>query len=86
MSMVNQLVLDSEVPDKVEDVQDVWLQGYLCSQHECCRVEHVTDDTIKEFASDYDKEFGRDNFDQGDVFPWDDNDDEWMRQDGALRH
>jgi hypothetical protein len=77
MSMVNQLVLDSEIPSNVEDVKDIWLQGYLCSQHACSDVQHVTDDIIEEYASEYDKEFGRDNFIQGDPFPWEEDDEGW---------
>jgi hypothetical protein len=81
MSIVDQLVLDSEIPSNVEEVEDIWLQGYLCSQHACTDAQHATDDIIEEYASEYDKEFGRDNFVQGDPFPWDDDEEEWMKED-----
>jgi len=80
MSIVNQLVLDSEIPSNVEDVKDIWLRGYLCSQHACTDVQHVTDDIIEEYAYAYDKEFGRDNFIQGDPFPWEEEE-EWRDDD-----
>lgn len=78
MKMVVDLVLHQEADysQHVDGGGDKWLQGYLCSQGSCQMCQHVTDDVIEQHASDYDKEFGMDNFDYGDPFPWEE-DSEW---------
>ena len=64
------LVVNSDHDFPIPDEQ-MWLQGYLCSQKLCRDCQHVTDDIIEEYAADFDKLFGMDNFDMGDAFPWD---------------
>lgn len=80
LKMISDFVIHSESGSSQSDleVEDRWLQGYLCSQSACRRCQHVTDDVIKAYAREYDKEFGMDNFDIGDPFPWEE-DSNWGR-------
>jgi hypothetical protein len=55
---------------KVEGSEAFWVQGYLCSQDACSDCQHVTKEVRENYARAFDKEFGMDNFDYGDPFPW----------------
>jgi hypothetical protein len=78
LRMITCLVLDLEV-DGIKDSEDMWLRGYVCSQDTCNDEHHVTKDIIERYAGEFDKEFGMDNFDYGDRFPWEEDSD-WDAQ------
>jgi hypothetical protein len=87
VNMVTQYVLESEsesakggkVQDREVDEQ-TWLQGYLCSQNACEPCQHIDNDIREEYAADFDKEFGLDNFDHGDPFPWEEDESGWTSE------
>ncbi len=74
VNYVADIVVASEHEFPIPEEQ-MWLQGYLCSQNICKDCQHVTDDIIEEYADDFDKIFGIDNYDMGEPFPWDENSD-----------
>lgn len=74
VQMITELVVHMEVPDVSVDESE-WLQGYLCSQVACTSCQHVTEKVIEDYARDFDREFGMDNFDYGQPFPWEEEED-----------
>lgn len=72
--MITELVLDSENEDFQVDERR-WLQGYLCSQRACQVCQHVSKEDIEAYAYDFDQEFGRNVFDCGQPYPWEERSD-----------